>query len=86
MCEQYHMRTYSAHRRVTSSGHPLNGGLDGYYRGICPRYREPLVTTQKLLDMIDSLHQQTVREPYTLYQETTLALQAEEMGPPTKIN
>jgi hypothetical protein len=31
------MSTYFAHRRVTGSGHPLNGGLGGYYRGNLPR-------------------------------------------------
>jgi hypothetical protein len=36
-CLQYHMRTCSAHHRVTGSGHPLNGGLGGYYRGKIPR-------------------------------------------------
>jgi hypothetical protein len=30
-CPQYHMSTYSAHHRVTGSGHPLNRGVDGYY-------------------------------------------------------
>jgi hypothetical protein len=30
------MSTYSAHRRVTGSGHPLNGGLEGYCRGNIP--------------------------------------------------
>jgi hypothetical protein len=29
-CPQYHMTTCSTHRRVTSSGHPLDGGLGGY--------------------------------------------------------
>jgi hypothetical protein len=40
-CLQQHMSTYSARRRVTASGHPLNGGLRGYYRGLVPR--EPWV-------------------------------------------
>jgi hypothetical protein len=30
------MSTYSAHRRVTGSGHPLNGGLGSYCRGLVP--------------------------------------------------
>jgi hypothetical protein len=28
------MSTYSAHHRVTGSGHPLDGGLEGYYQGL----------------------------------------------------
>jgi hypothetical protein len=31
------MSTYSAHRGMTGSDHPLNGGLGGYCRGNLPR-------------------------------------------------
>jgi hypothetical protein len=31
------MSTYSAHCLVTSSDHPLNGGLAGYYQGLVPQ-------------------------------------------------
>jgi hypothetical protein len=50
-CPQYHMSTYSVHHRVTGSGHPLNGGLGGYYRGNLPWV--PWVTgyDPKLLDV-----------------------------------
>jgi hypothetical protein len=34
---QYHMSTYSAFHRVNISGHPLNGRLGGYYRGLVLR-------------------------------------------------
>jgi hypothetical protein len=34
---QYHMRTYSASHRVNDSGHPLDGRLGGYCRGLVPR-------------------------------------------------
>jgi hypothetical protein len=37
----------------------------------------------KLLNMTGSLQRHTARGPYTLYQEVTLPLLAEEMGPPT---
>jgi hypothetical protein len=30
---QYHMSTYSAHRRVTDPNHPLDGGLGGLLLG-----------------------------------------------------
>jgi hypothetical protein len=42
-CPQYHMSSYSTHRRVTGFGHPLNGGLGGYYQGNLPRV--PWATT-----------------------------------------
>jgi hypothetical protein len=32
-CPQYHMRTCSAHCRLTGSGHLFNGGLRGYCQG-----------------------------------------------------
>jgi hypothetical protein len=35
-CPQYQVSTCSAHRQVTGSGHLLNGGLGGYYRGNIP--------------------------------------------------
>jgi hypothetical protein len=31
------MSTYSASHRVNSSGHPLDGRLEGYLRGLVPR-------------------------------------------------
>jgi hypothetical protein len=31
------MSTYCAHQRVTNFGHPVNGGLGGYCRGLVPR-------------------------------------------------
>jgi hypothetical protein len=36
-CPQYHMSTCYAHRRVTGSGHPPNGGLGGYCRRNIPQ-------------------------------------------------
>jgi hypothetical protein len=36
-CPQEHMSTYSAHHRVTESGDPLDGGLEGYHHGLVPR-------------------------------------------------
>jgi hypothetical protein len=76
------MRTYFAHRRVTGSGHPLNGGLGGYYRGKSPWVPRATGYDPKLLDTIYSLQRHTARESYTPYQETTPPLQAKEMGPP----
>jgi hypothetical protein len=32
-CPPEHLSTGSAHRRVTGSGHPLDGGLGGCYQG-----------------------------------------------------
>jgi hypothetical protein len=32
-CPLYHTSTYFAHRQVTGSVHPLNGGLRGYCHG-----------------------------------------------------
>jgi hypothetical protein len=36
-CPQYHMSTCPTHCRVTGSGHPLHGGLGGYYWGNIPQ-------------------------------------------------
>jgi hypothetical protein len=77
------MRTCSTHYRVISSVHPLNGGLGGYCRGKLPQIPCAASYSPKLLDMTDFLQQHTAEGPYTPYQEVTLPLQAEEMGPPT---
>jgi hypothetical protein len=45
-CRLYHMRTCSTHHRETGSGHLLNEGLRGYYRGRYPGYRGPPVMAQ----------------------------------------
>jgi hypothetical protein len=83
-CPQYHMSTYSAHRRLTSFDHQLNGGLGGYYRGNVPRVPWAAGHGPKILDTIGSLQRQLAREPYTPYQGMSPPLQAEEEGPPTK--
>jgi hypothetical protein len=49
------MSTYSTHRRVTSSSHPLNRGLEGYYQGNLPQVPQVAGYNQKILDMIGSL-------------------------------
>jgi hypothetical protein len=76
------MRTCSTHHQVIGSGHPLNGGLRGYYRGRYPGYHGPPVTT-KILVTIGSLQRQMAGEPYTPYQEMPPPFQAKEQGPPT---
>jgi hypothetical protein len=77
------MRTYSGHRRVTGTGHPLDGGLRGYCRGNLPWVPRAASYVPKLLDTIDSLQWHMAKEPYTPYLETTPPLQAEEVGTPT---
>jgi hypothetical protein len=66
-CPHYHMSTYFAHRRVTISDHPLNGGLGGYYRGNLPRVPWTIGYGPKLLNTVGSLKWQTAGEPYTPY-------------------
>jgi hypothetical protein len=48
-CPQYHMSTYSVHRRVSGCGHPLNGELRGYCRGNLPRVSWTVGYDQKKL-------------------------------------
>jgi hypothetical protein len=48
---------------------------------IYPGYCRPQVMAQKTLAMIGSLQRQIAGEPYTLYQEMSPPLQAEEEGP-----
>jgi hypothetical protein len=52
---QYHMRTFSTHRRVIGFGHPLNGGLRGYYQGNLPWEPWDAGYGPKLMHMIGSL-------------------------------
>jgi hypothetical protein len=82
-CPQYYMSTYSIHRRVTGSDHPLNGGLGGNCRGNLPRVPWAAGYGPKILDTISSLQWKTAGKPNTPYQEMTPSLQAEEMVPPT---
>jgi hypothetical protein len=77
------MRTYSAHHRVTGSGHPLNEGIGGYYRGKLPWVPWATGYGPKLLDTAGSLQWHMAGGPYTLYQEVALPLRAKEMGLPT---
>jgi hypothetical protein len=72
-----------AHHRVTDSGHPLNEGLEGYCWGSLPWVPQAASYSPKLLNTVGSLQLQMAGEPYTLYQEITPPLQAEEMGLPT---
>jgi hypothetical protein len=76
------MRTYFAHYRVIGSGHPLNGGLGGYYHSDLPWVPRAAGYNPKLSDMTSSHRRHVTGEPYTPYQETTSPLQDEEMGPP----
>jgi hypothetical protein len=79
------VRTYSAHRRVTGSGHPLNGGLGGYCLGHYPRYRGPPVMAQTT--KYDGLPIAAHRwGPHIQCQEMTLLLKAVHMGPQLKMN
>jgi hypothetical protein len=77
------MSTYSAHRRVTSSDHPLNGGLGGYCQGQVPRVSRVADYSQKFWIRLVSLQWQMAGEPYTPYQDMDPPLWAEEEGPPT---
>jgi hypothetical protein len=60
---------------------PLNRGLGSYYRGKLPRVLWAASYGPKLLDTTDFLQRHTAGGPYTPYQEVTLPLQAEDMGP-----
>jgi hypothetical protein len=74
---RYHMSTYSDHRRVTGSGHLLNGGLGGYCQRNLPWVLWSVSYGPKLSNTVGSLQRQMARVPYTPYQETTPPLQAE---------
>jgi hypothetical protein len=77
------VRTCSAHCRVAGSGHPLNGGLGGYYQVKLPHVPWATSYGPNHLDMTGSLQRYMARGPYTMNQEVTLPLRDEEMGPPT---
>jgi hypothetical protein len=66
---------------VTGSGHPLNGGLGGYYQDKLSWVPWVAGYAPKLQDTTGSLQWNTAGGPYTPYQEVTLPLEAEEMGP-----
>jgi hypothetical protein len=68
------MSTYSAHRRVTSSSHRLNGGPRGYYRGNLPWVQWVTGYSPKVLDTIGSLQWKTAREQNISNQEMTQPL------------
>jgi hypothetical protein len=71
---------------VTGSGHPLNGGLEGYCQCNLPRVPRAAGYGPKILDTTGFLQRQTVGEPNIPYQEMTPHLQAEEMGYQPKKN
>jgi hypothetical protein len=52
---------------VTGSGHPLNGGLRGYYQGKLPLVLRATGNGQKLLETMSSLQWHPARGPYNLY-------------------
>jgi hypothetical protein len=77
------MRTFSAHHRVTSSGHPLDGGLRGYCGGNLlwePWAAGYVPKTLGYNRLPPAAHRWGTTHPY---QDTTPLLQAKEMGPPT---
>jgi hypothetical protein len=63
------MSTYSTHRQVTGSGHPLNQGLGGYCRGKVPWVPWVIGYGLQILGMTSFLERQMAEEPYTSCQE-----------------
>jgi hypothetical protein len=74
------MSTYSTSHRVNGSGHPLNGRLGGYYRGLVPRV--PRVTgygPEIWIRLVPSNDKQLGTIHLVL--DMALPLQAKEEGP-----
>jgi hypothetical protein len=76
------MSTYSASRRVNGPGHPFDGRLEGYYRGLVPQL--PQVTGYSPTNLDTTQFSPMINGWGTKYPVSDMAppLLAEGEGPP----
>jgi hypothetical protein len=82
MTDDFLQQGYALYGPPPPFPHPTTPG-DPSCLGNLPRVPRAAGYGPRLLYMINSLQQPTAGEPYTPYQETTLPLQVEEVGPST---